>query len=293
MNPRFAGIHAARRPPGHLLRFAADRWSLAYLAAASALFIIHWHLPAIHWPLVLLACAMAYGCGCILHDQAHLPMWRSPACNLATDCWLVLLRGDGPWSWLPTHVDNHHRFANRPGDLLRTTRWSGADHLGAWAMAAITGLALYVLTAVRFLGRTFCRRPQRGLLLFAQLGLYLFFVIGAWLADPTRALWLIVVPHGFGLIAMVATAHPQHHRCDPEDPWRSARDFTGRLNNILHFNHGFHTVHHLDRTLHWSEWPAAHALVRQHLDQRLCEPSLPGYLARTYLLAPLGSRMRT
>ena len=290
MNPRFDAIRAARRPPGRLLRFAVDRWSLAYLAAASVLFIIHWHLPAIQWPLVLLACAMAYGCGCILHDQAHQPMWRSPACNFATECWIVVLRGDGPWSWVPTHIDNHHRFANRPGDLVRTSRWGAADHLGTWLLATVIGLVLYVWAAVCFLVRTMRRRPPRGVLLVGQLSLYGMFITGAWLADPLRAWWLIVVPHGFGLVTMVATAYPQHHRCDPHDPWRMARDFTGRLNNLLHFNHGFHTVHHLDRTLHWSEWPAAHALVRGHLDPRQCEASLPGYLVRTYLLAPLGLR---
>jgi len=73
MSAVFAAITAHRRPGG-MLRFAADRWSLAYLAAMSLLFVVHWQSAQIQPLLVILACAMAYGAGCIQHDHAHLPM---------------------------------------------------------------------------------------------------------------------------------------------------------------------------------------------------------------------------
>ncbi len=79
----FASIKAARRE-GRLLRFAIDGWSLAYLASATAVFVLHWHLPTIQPLLVVIACAMAYGAGCIQHDHAHLPLWRSATLNLLT-----------------------------------------------------------------------------------------------------------------------------------------------------------------------------------------------------------------
>jgi beta-carotene hydroxylase len=278
-----------RAPPGPL-RFAVDRWSLAYLAAASALYVVHRSLAEVHWPLVAVACAMAYGVGCILHDHAHLPMWRSRLLNGLTEIWIVLLRGDGVWSWLPTHVGNHHLHANRRGDLTLTWRWSGRNDLPGLVAYTATGCVLYGGSALRHLARTLRARPRRGLMLIAQVALYATFVVSAVRSDAHRALWLILVPQGFGVVAMIATGYMQHHHADEHSTWSHSRDFVGRLNNLLHFNHGFHTVHHVDRRLHWSEWPRAHALVADRLDPRLIEPSLPRYLARVFLGAPLHRR---
>ncbi len=281
----FTALKAARRE-GRLLRFTVDWWSLAYLCAASALFIVHWHLPTTEPLLVVIACAMAYGAGCIQHDHAHLPMWRSPTCNLLTSCWIALIRGDGPWSWLPTHVGNHHRYANHRGDWTLTWRTGEGMHLGNWVLYTLIGVVLYVGGALRYLARSLWRRPAHGLACLLQVVVVATFITVAWFADSERAWWLIVVPWLFGVIAMVATGYVQHHLTDADSPWRHSRDFTGRLNNLLHFNHGYHSVHHVDRALHWSEWPAAHALVADQRDSALDERSLPRFLVRTFLLAP-------
>lgn len=287
----FAPIKAARRE-GRWLRFSIDGWSLAYLAAATALFVIHWHLPTIQPLLVVIACAMAYGAGCIQHDHAHLPLWRSPTLNLLTSCWIALLRGDGPWSWLPTHVGNHHRYANQRGDWTLTWRTGEGMHLGNWALYTLIGLVLYVVGALRYLGRSLVRRPAHGLACLLQLAVVVALITVAWWSDPLRAWWLIAVPWSFGLVAMVATGYLQHHHTDADSPWRHSRDFTGRLNNLLHFNHGYHGVHHVDPTLHWSEWPAAHALVADQRDPALEESSLPRFLLRTFLAAPFVALLR-
>ncbi len=293
MSSPFAAIIEQRPPTLGPLRFAADRWSLAYLLAASALYVVQRGMEAIHWPLVAGSCAMAYATGCILHDHAHLPMWRSRALNALTACWIVLLRGDGVWSWLPTHVGNHHHHANHRGDLTLTWRWSARNDLPGLVAYTATGCILYFGCALRHLARILRTHPRRALAALAQIGLYAAFVTAAVTADPAKALWLIAVPHGFGIVAMIATGYMQHHHADEDSRWSHSRDFTGRLNNLLHFNHGFHTVHHVDRRLHWSEWPRAHALVADRLDPRLDEPSLPGYLARTFIAAPFAPRWRT
>lgn len=267
----FEPIIAARRE-GRLLRFAADGWALLYLGVASGLFLFHWHLVSVQLPLVLLACAMAYGCGCILHNHAHLPFWRSRTLNLLTACWIALLRGDGVWSWLPTHVGNHHRFANHRGDLTLTWRWGHGNHPLGLLAYSLTGCVLYVGCAMRYL----IRHPR----VWVQPLLYAAFLCGALLLDAQRAFWLIIVPQAFGIVAMIATGYMQHHHADEDSAWSHSRDFTGRLNNWLHFNHGFHSVHHHDRRLHWSEWPRAHELIAHRLDPRLIEPSLPRYLLR-------------
>jgi fatty acid desaturase len=193
---------------------------------------------------------------------------------------------------LPTHVGNHHRYANQRGDWTLTWRTGEGMHLGNWALYTLIGLMLYVVGALRYLGRSLVRRPVHGLACLLQLGVVVALITVAWWSDPLRAWWLIAVPWLFGLIAMVATGYLQHHHTDADSPWRNSRDFTGRLNNLLHFNHGYHGVHHVDPTLHWSEWPAAHALVADQRDPTLEEASLPRFLLRTFLAAPFLAVLR-
>jgi len=166
-------------------------------------------------------------------------------------------------------------------------------HLGHWLVYTVIGLVGYVGAALHYLGRALWRRPRHGVACLLQVGMAVGFVGLCWWADPQRAWWLVVVPQAFGVIAMIATGYPQHHQADPNSDWAHSRDFVGRLNNWLHFNHGYHTVHHVDRSLHWSEWPAAHALIADRLDPRLVEASLPGYLLRTFVVAPFVPRLRS
>lgn len=276
------------------LRYKSDWIALTYLAAATGLFVLQWNLEEAHLPLVILSSAMAYGVGCILHNHAHLAMWKHKSLNVLTDYWLVLLRGDGAYSWLPTHVNNHHRFSNHPGDMTLTYRFS--EHNNLWNLIRYTSLggALYVGAVFGYIASFRVRRPRRFWYLLSQMLLHWSFLAGALIVDFEKAILFIAVPQLFGLIAMVSTGYFQHHHADELSPVNFARNFTGRLNNWMHFNHGFHTVHHIDMGLHWTEWPEAHWAMEHQIDPDLNEPNLPWYMIRTLILAPifpnLGSR---
>lgn len=283
---------AARRALGPL-RVRADCWSLAYLGLTTALLVWHWHLDAIHPSLVVLACVLTYGCGCIQHDQAHLPMWSSRWLNALTEAWIQVLRGDGVWSWVPTHVGNHHRYANRPGDLTLTWRCGRGNHLGNAILYTFCGCALYGLAVLRYLGSALRQRPRRAAGILALIALHAAVLTYALHLDVQRTLLLLVLPQAVGIVAMIATGFCQHHHTRTGSAWDHSRNFTGRLLNLVCFNHGYHTVHHVDRRLHWSEWPAAHARCRDRIDPSLNESSLGWYLLRTFVLAPLAPRWRS
>jgi len=217
------------------MRFQEDRWSLVYMGAASALLVLQWCLPQVHLPLIVLACLMAYGMGCILHNHAHLPMWTHRGLNIATDCWIILLRGDGVHSWLPTHVQNHHRFANHPGDFTLTYRSSEHNHLGNVLAYTAIGLGHYVMATLRHIASFRAQRPRHFHYLLGQVALHASFVGGALLLDAPKALLFILLPQAFGLLAMVATGYFQHHHADECSEVNFARNFTGRLNNWMHF----------------------------------------------------------
>jgi len=221
-------------------------------------------------------------------------MWHHKPLNVLTDYWLVLLRGDGAYSWLPTHVNNHHRYANHPGDMTLTHRFS--EHNNLWNLIRYTalGAVLYVGAVFGYIASFRVRKPRRFWYLLSQLLLHWVFLAAALSIDPEKALVFIAVPQMFGFFAMVSTGYFQHHHADEHSEINFARNFTGRLNNWMHFNHGYHTVHHIDQSLHWTEWPPAHRAVEHEMDPDLNETNLPWYMVRTLLLAPifpsLGSR---
>ena len=88
--------------------------------------------------------------------------------------------------------------------------------------------------------------------------------------------WL---PHFFAQWAIVTMNMLQHDGCDPEidsdsggefKNYNSARNFVGPVINFLAFNNGYHTIHHMHPTMHWSELAAEH----ERQVKSKCHPAL-------------------
>src|SRR5262249_10925388 len=89
-----------------------------------------------------------------------------------------------------------------------------------------------------------------------------------WLLYPLVALAVALRPATFlaftlpiwiaGGALFLAVNFLQHDGCDPESDTAHSRDFTGWLTNIIFFNAGYHTVHHLHPGRHWSRLAAEH-----------------------------------
>ena len=62
------------------------------------------------------------------------------------------------------------------------------------------------------------------------------------------------------------------------------RNYTSPLLNFLAFNNGYHTIHHLAPTSHWTVNKALHEqLVLPHIDKRLDQISMLEYWLNTYV----------
>ncbi|MEE8301765.1 MAG: fatty acid desaturase [Candidatus Tectomicrobia bacterium] len=278
--------------PFNYLRYSQDAYSLAYLAVNSGLMVYHWQIgPSVL--LCLVGCLMAYGTGCILHCHADNPMWSKAILNKLTEFWIILLRGDGCYAWIPTHILNHHRYANRPGDYTLTYRFSGQNNLLGFLLYTLWGTAAYIGASVAYLVAQYRTRRARFWVLSAQLCAYCLFVGSLWVLDSEKCLYVILLPQAFGLVAMVGTGYMQHQHTDADSVYNHSRNFTGRLNNWMHFNHGYHAVHHMDSSLHWSEWPVAHRKIQDRIRPELNQNNLPWYVAKLFLLQHLFPSLRT
>jgi len=108
--------------------------------------------------------------------------------------------------------------------------------------------------------------------------------------DWRRFVLYVYLPHLFAQWAIVSMNLLQHDGCDvapaagAERSYNTARNFTGATVNWLTFNNGFHTIHHMYPTLHWSELRRQHvARVQPHIHPNLDQASMPGYIFETFV----------
>jgi fatty acid desaturase len=102
--------------------------------------------------------------------------------------------------------------------------------------------------------------------------------------DFWAGLFFVVVPQLWGARWFLRINVLQHDGCDTASEWNHSRNFVGPLFNWLTANAGYHTAHHRQAGLHWTELPEAHrAEVAPRIDPALVERSVVGYLLRTYV----------
>jgi len=123
-----------------------------------------------------------------------------------------------------------------------------------------------------------------GVVILSSLGLGLF--------DWRRFLLYVYIPHITAQWGIVTMNMLQHDGCDvPSETdtsptvvnFNTSRNFTGGLLNFLTFNNGFHTVHHIHPSMHWSLLPAAHTRIAHRIHPALNEASMPRYIFAAFV----------
>ena len=95
----------------------------------------------------------------------------------------------------------------------------------------------------------------------------------------------VYVPHLFAQWAIVLMNLLQHDGCetDEDKAINGSRNFTGWWLNWLTFNNGYHTMHHMNPTLHCSKLPRAHEYyVRAKIPPNLAQECMLTYIYRAY-----------
>jgi fatty acid desaturase len=118
-----------------------------------------------------------------------------------------------------------------------------------------------------------------------QESVFAFGLTGLLLAyDFWTVLFFVLVPQLWGARWFLRVNIIQHDGCDISSEYNHSRNFGGALINWFAVNAGYHTAHHNKPGLHWSELAKSHQQeVAPKMDPSLLEPSLLGYLARTYV----------
>jgi beta-carotene hydroxylase len=264
-------------------------WAFVLMPAAATL---QYARPALAGWLLPVSAYLAYSAGVIAHNHNHSPTFVARRMNGLFANWISFFYGYPVFAWIPTHNENHHKFVNGPGDATSTLGMKRENGLIAAVTFPLRSASAQIPLIARFLERT-SRKNPRAYAAFAVQKIVVF------LGHPA-ACGLAVGLHGFSTGALVYasalgipavgalwglmfTNYVQHVDCDPSSRWRRSRDFVSSWMNFFVFDNGFHTVHHEQPGLHWSETRAAHARIAHLLDPRLQEGSIFGYALKTYV----------
>jgi len=269
-----------------MLRYAADRRTIAYLAVTAALTLANWHLGRLNPVLYPLTLFMFFTTAVISHNHNHLGIWRSKTLNLFTSYVIALFYGHPAIGWVPTHNQVHHKYNNGPEDSSRSPKLFKGNHL----------LAILVYPLLTNLEQTKeirayvagLRTRDRAAFWSAIFEYVVFFgtMIVLFVLDWRRTLLFLFIPQQVALFGIQAVNYLQHIETDAASEWNHSRNFVSRTLNILLFNNNYHTIHHLKPGVHWSELPALHAKHAAKIDPQLLVPSWLGYVGYTFFVRP-------
>ena len=284
-----------------MLRYRADWRSIAYLATAAAIAAIHWNFEALALPvysievlgvrvqpiLYLLALFMGVATAVISHNHNHLSMWKSKPLNLVTSWVISIFYGHPAIGWVPTHNMVHHKFNNRPGDSSRAPKVFKRNHIFALVIyPTLTSMAQTKEIKAYIAGlRTKNRKAYW--MAISEYVVFFGFMAAVFLLDWRKALLFFLIPQQVALFVIQVFNYVQHIEADENSEWNHSRNFVSPVLNVLLFNNGFHTVHHITPGLHWTKTPEAHAKVAHRIHPALQQRSWWGYMIWTFLLRPL------
>jgi beta-carotene hydroxylase len=232
---------------------------------------------------LIAACQFSFYVQTVTHNVLHGALFESKAANRAFRFVLSFCGLFPVSSVIPSHNLVHHHF-----DDDGQPDWASPSHARfKWNLlnllhfpniiGPITFAGINRWASVK--GRADYRRQsmQESVFAFGLTGLLLAY-------DFWTVLFFVLVPQLWGARWFLRVNIIQHDGCDISSEYNHSRNFGGALINWFAVNAGYHTAHHNKPGLHWSELAKSHQQeVAPKMDPSLLEPSLLGYLARTYV----------
>lgn len=258
-----------------ILRHRADRWTVAYTAMVLAVQLALFFLVGDRRLQVLLVVlfqpvqAVAIACN---HYQHHRPVFRRRLPNRLYELVLFLQTGMPPYLITLHHNLGHHRHYLEPEhDTLRWQRGDGS--MRSLAECLWHNTVGHLTWTVR-IGHRFPRIYRRLKWMTLAGGLPLAALAAL---DPAATLIVFLLPMTAALANVARLGYQQHAGLDLGDHLTASRNVESRLYNLLTFNSGYHTAHHLRPGVHWSDLPALHREIRAGIPPELRHhPGMPG-----------------
>lgn len=233
--------------------FAFQLWALFHVETAEALFVVMAGL--------LLVSASP---GAISHNHHHYTTFRHAWLNRLYEIVLFLETGIPPFGWTIHHNVGHHKlYLDQEQD---PSGWLNDDGSVMNRIKYDLYNAARVYPEIMRIGRT---RPR----LYARFKFWtmvsLVVLAGLVWLRPLPALFIFVIPMPLMLVGLLDNTYQQHQDLDTSSDYSASRNTTNWLYNLISWNLGYHTAHHLNPSAHWSRLPELHREVRDRIPDHL------------------------
>ena len=274
-----------------MLKYNADIKTLLYIAITTTLFGLQLHY-GFNWVVYIIYLHFAVSVSVITHNHNHINIWTKKWLNILTDWWLTVFYGMPIFAWIPTHNRNHHRYNNKEGDTTRTYRHSeNNDFVSMIQYPSISGYNQMREGVIPYMKELKEKNVSQYRQNLAQLFVLILWLAAFFIWNWQKALLYVLIPQQVSQFMVILFNYVQHVHADEESEYNHSRNFMGV--NFFLFNNGYHTIHHMRASMHWSETPEAHKKIEHLISPDLIESSFWGYLARTYVLSIFIPRYRS
>jgi len=189
----------------------------------------------------------------INHNHRHHPIFKKEYLNRFTNIWISILIGAPSTRLHLVHHFNHHRYYPDHQDWSHfavCAKGQGLKRLFSYLKNAIhkmnSNRNLLVDTKLK---KIMIREERIAIYLSALILLILNFPI-----------FLLIILPGWicGQLLLLTSNLLNHDYCEENQTVNNSRDFISPFENWIFCNNGYHTAHHLNPSLHWSELPDLH-----------------------------------
>jgi beta-carotene hydroxylase len=264
-----------------VLKYKDDWRSVAVMLAVTAVFAGQWSATSFHPGLFVLSLVMSLQVAVLAHNHHHSPMWTRPGLNLITGYWLTLFYGGPAISWRSIHNRSHHAHGNTPElDVTSTHNVGDRNDLVGLVLYLPRSMGRMVKAHQGALSAIRKKSPAKFWYHVSDLAFLYGAIAVALVIDWKKALLFLIIPQQVAITSIAHFNFFQHAHTEAGSRYNVARNFVGRVLNFYLFNSGYHTVHHLQPTLHWSKCAALHAQIAHKIDPRLNQSSFWAYWVR-------------
>ena len=257
-----------------LLRNPADRIPVLVFLSVFAVDLTVFATAQAWWIPILYSAAMTIPKGWICawnHHHQHRLMMKPKWANRLLELVFGFQTGVTSHAWFLHHVVGHHvNYLDQDKD---ESRWRRAD---GTTMGEVEYSLNVALTAYPRAWRVGAKYP-RARKVFLWMGLLqLALLAGLFVLNPWNALWVFAVPMALSLYLTSWATYFHHADLDTQDHMEASYNNLHPLYNTLTGNLGYHTAHHFQHGLHWSELPKLHSEIAPKIPARLYrEPGIP------------------
>jgi fatty acid desaturase len=245
------------RPRRGFLPYARDLYSVALVCGMLALMLVPFALalpPLIAAAWILFACFVNIAVNLVNHNHTHVRTFGPEWANRVFEYLLTLTRGSSATFIAVIHNRNHHHFEGSEKDwFCATNQGEGPRPFRPFVYVTRTLDRFRRGARARSMPRRLRRAINR-----EHAALAVFLLLLLWLDWRTLVLYT-----GLPLIAgnwfTVLTNLLHHDDAVVGSKHDVSFTYLSPLENLLFLNGGYHAMHHLDPSLHWSLLPEAHA----------------------------------